>query len=70
MQIVKETKMKSSKPRDLELCSYGTGLKVKLDSKMTNIWLDQTLLSYGKAKQLKVWLEKYLKYVENLRELK
>lgn len=55
--------MSKKKPRQLSLCSYGTELIVKMDPKMSNIWILNIPLSYGKAKQLHVWLTAYLKYM-------
>lgn len=53
-----------TRPRKLFLCSYGNGLEVKIDPKMSNIWIDRIPLSYDKAKQLHVWLTAYLNYME------
>ncbi len=56
--------MKTKKPKDLKIISYGSEIVFKLDSHMTNIWINNAPISYDNAKTLKDWLDKYLKYTD------
>jgi len=58
--------MKKKKPRELKMVSYGTEFRIKVDSRMSNLWIQDALpMEIGKAKQLHKWLEKYLKWAES-----
>lgn len=56
----------AKKPRELNLISYGSNLNVKVDSKMTNIWINGTPVSSGNVKNLITWIQSYQKWDSNL----